>query len=212
MILLILYISLSIIISYLIGSLPTAYLVGKYFKKIDIRQHGSGNVGATNALRVLGTKLGILVLLVDVFKGVLAIWVAHYMQRSLGEWFVVTAGLSAILGHMYTVFLGFKGGKGVATATGVCAAIMPLPFWTALFIFIVVVFLTKYVSLGSILAAIMLTIIKYIEFRFNGTDYYEYDLTHLIFAVVITVFIIYKHIPNIKRLFKGTENKISFKK
>lgn len=212
MTLLILFTSLSLIVAYLIGSIPSAYLIGKYFKKIDIREHGSGNVGATNALRVLGPKLGVLVLLCDVIKGVLAIYTAQYLQQGYGEWFVMLSGLAVIIGHMFTLFLGFKGGKGVATATGVCAAIMPLAFVSALVVFIAVVALTRYVSLGSILAVLMLSSSKYIQYTFTGIEFKSTELTQFIFCIIITIIIIVKHLPNIVRLFKGTENKISFNK
>lgn len=209
---LILSTSLLILLSYLIGSIPTAYLFGKLFKKIDIRQHGSGNVGATNAFRILGAKLGILVLFIDIFKGFASIMIAQSLYVNQGEWFFVLAGFMAIIGHIYTVFLGFKGGKGVATAAGVCAAIIPLPFFAALFCFIVILFLTRYVSLSSLIAASVLLISQIIAFHFTLEEIFFRDLYRLVFVIIIVLFIVIKHIPNIKRLIKGTENKLVFKK
>jgi len=210
MILLILSISAVIIASYLAGSLPTAYIAGKVLKKIDIRQHGSGNVGATNALRVLGTKIGITVMIIDILKGVFAVMLARMLLQS--EWQIVLAGLFAVIGHIFTCFLGFKGGKGVATAAGVCAALFPLNFYAVLFVFIIVLILTKYVSLSSILAALILFILQSLRLYLSTDLTIERELTHFVFILIMVSFIIVKHIPNIKRLIQGNENKISFKK
>lgn len=209
---LILSINLVVFVSYLLGSIPTAYLCGKIFKKIDIRQHGSGNVGATNAFRILGAKLGIVVLIIDIFKGYAAIMYAQFLYVNQGEWFFVLAGFMAIIGHIYTVFLGFKGGKGVATAAGVCAAIIPLPFFAALFSFAVVLFLTRYVSLSSLIAAAILLTSQIIAFKYTIDEIYMRELYRLIFVIIIVSFIVIKHIPNIKRLISGKENKLIFKK
>lgn len=198
---------LLLLLSYLIGSFPTSYIAGKLFKGIDIRNFGSGNVGATNAVRVLGTKIGIPVLLIDILKGFLLIFlVKHYLQPS--HLFLIGLGISAILGHIFTIFLKFKGGKGVATSAGVFFALTPLALTIALICFILVVMKTKYVSLGSILAAITLFLTELIiNFQSNFSNKYELILTGL-----IALTIIYTHRANIKRLRNGEENKISFKK
>ncbi len=208
----ILSISLILILSYLIGSIPFGFLIGKWFKKIDIREHGSGNIGATNVLRVLGTKLGLLVMLLDILKGVLVVKIALNFQYTMDDWFLLINGFAGIIGHIFTVFLGFKGGKGVATACGVSMALMPLPFVSALFIFILVVSVTRYVSLGSISASIMLAISITVQYLVSQSEYRFNYLYYIAFTYFLAGFIIYKHIPNLKRLIKGTENKLSFKK
>ncbi len=196
-----------LILSYLIGSFPTSYLAGKIFKGIDIRNFGSGNVGATNAVRVLGTKIGIPVLLIDILKGFLLIFIVKH-NYNVSHLFLIGLGISAILGHIFTIFLKFKGGKGVATSAGVFFALTPLALTIALIVFIVTVAKTKYVSLGSILAAITLFVSEIIiNVQNNFSNKYELILTALIFLTII-----YTHRANIQRLRNGEENKISFKK
>lgn len=217
MMFLILSISLSFILAYLLGSIPAAYILGKTLKQIDIREYGSGNVGATNALRVLGTKVGLIVLVIDILKGVLAVMIARYLLSS--QWLIVLVGLVAIFGHIYTCFLGFKGGKGVATAAGVCLSLIPQNLIFALIVFAIVLAYTKYVSLSSIIAAIFLAFIQGFDLLItvlytSNSNYSSFgkDITNLVFVTVIVVFVLIKHIPNIKRLIQGNENKISFKK
>ena len=201
------------ILTYLIGSIPFAYLYGKYIKKIDIREHGSKNVGATNALRVLGTKAGIIVLLLDISKGLLPVILFTTMINSQftilnSQLAPVMIGICAIIGHTFTVFLKFKGGKGVATSAGVVLALDPLVCLVALLIFAIIVAITRYVSLGSIIASVYLVITKIITyFLFPNPDIYK-----TIFMAALAILIIIKHKPNIVRLIKREENKISFKK
>ncbi len=195
-----------IVATYLIGSIPTSYIMGKTLKGIDIRKFGSGNVGATNALRVLGTKIGIITLLFDIAKGAVPIIIAKHFGFE-GITLVIIA-FATILGHIFTIFLKFKGGKGVATSAGVFGALAPIPLLIALSVFIIIVWITKYVSLGSILAAITLFSVELIINIRNNFDEKE------IFALIslITFFIIIKHKTNIKRLLSSSENKISFGK
>lgn len=182
--------------NYVLGSIPSAYLVGK-MKGIDIRQEGSGNVGATNAFRVMGKGAGILVLVMDALKGVLGVQLA----RLVGDpWFVVGASLLVIVGHSYSIFLKFKGGKGVAAGGGIVLALAPVTVAIQLVIFIVVVAITKYVSLGSIIAAATIPVTMYLVGE---------PLPVLIFGIFGVALVIYRHIPNLKRLFQGNENKIT---
>lgn len=203
------YINLIIafLISYVLGSIPTSFIMGKIVKGIDIRQHGSGNVGATNALRILGTKIGIITLIIDIGKGILAVLIGKIFNPDFSNLMLIGFGLFAILGHIFTIFLNFKGGKGVATSAGVFIAIAPIPVIITLAVFIVTVWLTKYVSLGSILAAVTLFLIELIVNLGNGFK----DIEILIFVILIAGFIIIRHKENIKRLLAGNENKIKFK-
>ena len=199
---------IAVICSYLLGSVPTSFIFGKLIKKIDIRQYGSHNVGATNAIRVLGLKIGIVTLIIDIAKGFFAIQIGKLIIQNPENILIICLGLAAILGHIFTVFLNFKGGKGVATFAGVLIALAPIPFLIALLIFILIVWITRYVSLGSILAGIVLLIVEIIINIRNSFS----ELEYLIFFFVIVMFIIIRHQKNIKRLIAGTESKISFKK
>ncbi|RME93475.1 MAG: glycerol-3-phosphate 1-O-acyltransferase [Candidatus Hydrogenedentota bacterium] len=198
---------LGIISSYLLGSIPFSFLIGKA-KGIDIRLHGSGNVGATNVFRVVGKAWGILALFLDLLKGlipVLAIRLLLPNSEALHTYQMVF-GLFAILGHTFPVWLKFKGGKGVATGLGVMLGLVPEATGIALVIFIVTVILSKMVSLGSILGALSL-VISY-PFLYSV----EKSIPRLVFITVIVIFIVYKHKANIVRILKGEELKISFGK
>lgn len=210
----ILIISAILLASYLIGSTPTSYLFGRYFKNLDIREYGSKNVGATNALRVLGTKIGVSTLIIDIAKGFVVVYFGKIallyfgFEGDLLQILTIVIGFFAILGHIFTIYLKFKGGKGVATSAGVFLALSPIPFGICFAIFIIVVAATRYVSLGSILAAISLFSIElFINIQNEFSQKYI-----LIFITLIALFIIVKHTANIKRLLAGNENKISFKK
>lgn len=210
---LILIISLAVLSAYLLGSIPTAYIFGKLILKKDIRTLGSGNMGATNTMRVIGTKAGILVLLIDILKGFFAIWIANYIFFSFSVvnsyiW-ITFAALAAILGHAFTIFLGFRGGKGVATASGVFLALIPLSFIFALITFILIVAATRYVSLGSMIAAFCLWLSEsLVVFLIKENS----EIPNMIFSFIVFCFIVYKHQSNIHRLLKGEENKLSFNK
>jgi glycerol-3-phosphate acyltransferase PlsY len=197
--------------SYLIGSFPTAIITGKFLKKIDIREHGSGNAGATNVFRVLGWKAGVAVLLVDMFKGFVPVfWVTPALYH--GEYlfyYQLLSAVAAICGHVWTVFAGFKGGKGVGTSAGVFFALAPIPLIIALLSFVVIVVISRYVSLGSILSALVFLLVLIIQ-KFIFHHYVPDGLLAL--AVLIVLLIWLAHRQNIKRLLAGQESKISFKK
>ncbi|MFH1214282.1 MAG: glycerol-3-phosphate 1-O-acyltransferase PlsY, partial [Candidatus Neomarinimicrobiota bacterium] len=195
-----------LILSYLVGSIPTAIIIGKVTKKIDIRQFGSGNAGGTNAFRVLGWKAGLFVSLFDVAKGVFATAVISQIRIDVPlvnpTWSMILAGLCAILGHTFTIFAGFKGGKGVAAGAGLIIALYPVAFLLCLLVFALVLFSTGLVSVSSISAAVSLPIILLI---LNKSHVIVADSVLLIFSVVIPLFIIYTHRTNIRRLLKGEE-------
>ena len=195
------------ILSYLLGSIPTSFLMGKLMKGIDIRDYGSGNVGATNALRVLGTKIGIITLLIDIGKGFFAVQIGKQLVSEPTNLFLIGTGLLAIIGHIFTIFLKFKGGKGVATSAGVFIALSPLPVAIALIVFVVTVWISKYVSLGSMLAAFVFFLVELIV---NVKNRFA-DVELLIFIFLIMLFIIIRHKTNIKRIIDGNENRISFR-
>jgi glycerol-3-phosphate acyltransferase PlsY len=191
------------LVSYLIGSILTGDIVSG-LKRIDIRAQGSGNVGATNVFRSMGAFYGSLVLIGDVLKGILAVVCANLAGKVNGFDLAVLAGVCAIAGHNWSVFANFKGGKGIATSLGVVIALTPmsllviLPLWLCLFL------ITRYVSLASILAAI--------AYPVSANFFYPDDPFKLFFAVIIGVLAVYRHKPNIVRLVKGEEHKISFSK
>ena len=191
-------ITLIIISCYLLGSIPFGYIVGKLFKKVDIREYGSGNIGATNVLRILGPSLASFVVFGDIGKGILSIYLAQYLN--IDNLLILTiAGLAVIFGHDWSIFLGFKGGKGIATTFGVVFALNPTISILALIIWGVVVITTRYVSLASIFAVISIFI-----FAILFKQPYEY----IIFSAIILVLGIFKHKDNIKRLKLKKENKI----
>lgn len=195
------YIILFIVIAYLLGSIPSALIVGKISKNIDIREHGSGNLGATNAFRVLGTKAGIIVTLSDILKGTLAtvlpLLASFYIDVDISSLFV---GLFAVLGHTYPVFARFKGGKAAATSAGVILGVSPLMFVIIVLVFITILYLSKYVSLSSMLTGIIASIVSYlVSDRF------------LFFVILaLTIFICIRHKDNIKRIINKTEPKITW--
>ena len=199
---------IALFIGYILGSIPTSYIMGKLIKGIDIRDFGSGNVGATNALRILGTKVGIFTLIIDIGKGFLTVNIARMIISEPTDLILILTGLFAILGHIFTLFLKFKGGKGVATSAGVFIALVPIPLALALFVFVFTVWLSKFVSLGSILAALTLFVSELIINIWLSFA----ELEILIFTFIIALFIIIRHKANIQRLINGNENKISFNK
>lgn len=214
-----LVIILILLLSYLVGSIPTAIIVSKLVAGIDIRNYGSGNAGGTNVFRVLGWKYGILVILFDAFKGVVAVvFIARLFFLTEMPFnnptpfddftFIqLLAGICAVIGHVFTVFAGFRGGKGMATAVGMAASLMTVEVLiaTAVFIFMIIKF--RYVSLGSISAAIALPIILFIRENVFHVAIQGYP-TLISFSIFIALFIVYTHRSNIKRLIQGTENRI----
>ncbi len=204
---------LGVIIAYFLGSFPTSYLIGRIFYNTDIRQSGSGNSGATNTLRTLGWKAGIAVLIIDVIKGVAAVYIAKYFSLySATEFsynlFISLSSLAVILGHVFSVFLKFKGGKGVATTAGVFVTLMPLSFLYCVVLFIFVVAITKYVSVGSLMAAFAFMAVELISQYILKFP----NIPRLVLICLIVGLIFIKHKANIKRLLDGNENKISFRK
>ncbi len=197
---------LFIVLAYLIGSIPTSVWVSKHFFGIDIRNYGSGNAGATNTYRVLGSKWGTFVMIADMLKGVVAtslyIFLPYYMRD---EWartnLMIGLGLAAVLGHIFPVWAGFKGGKGVATLFGMVLAIQPVVAACCIGVFLLVLYLTRFVSLSSILSSIAFAV--FILFIFND------DVTlYRIFSVAVALMVILTHQKNINRLLKGTESKV----
>lgn len=196
---------LLIVIAYLIGSIPTAVLVSKYFFGIDIRNYGSGNSGATNTFRVLGKKWGTFVMIVDVLKGVLAAFLYLLLPYYLtNEWdrtnFMIGLGLAAVVGHIFPIWANFKGGKGVATLLGMVVAIQPLVALCVLGVFLLVLYLTRFVSLSSILASIAFPLFILVIFN-------EPEPLYRVFAIAVALLVILTHQKNIGRLIQGNENK-----
>ena len=198
--------ALLIILAYCIGSIPTAVWVSRYYFGIDIREYGSGNAGATNTFRVLGSKWGTLVMVIDVLKGLAAVKLAlllpYYIENDLALTnFQIGLGMAAVLGHIFPIWAQFKGGKGVATLFGLVIGISP---WTALCcsgIFLLVLYLTRFVSLSSILASIAFPIFILIIFNVDNHAY-------RVFAIVVALLVILTHQKNISRLLKGSESKV----
>ena len=222
-------------VSYLIGSIPTSIIAGKLLRGIDIRDFGSGNAGGTNAFRVLGWKTGLTVTILDIVKGAIAAIsvVVFFETHPLGPLpdinpiaLRLIAGLSAVFGHVFTVFAGFKGGKGVSTAAGMMFGIAPVTTLIVLGVFLLVVFVSRYVSVASMLAAIafpMIIAVRKYLFDLGSFKNYYFDLFNtsiyirdsldyhlLIFGLLVALAIIYTHRGNIKRLLSGNENRVKF--
>ena len=194
-----------IIIAYLLGSIPTSVWVSKSAFGIDIREYGSGNAGATNTFRVLGSKWGSFVMLVDVIKGVIAtsLWVLipFYTTNELARTnFMIALGLVAILGHIFPIWANFRGGKGVATLLGMALAIQPIVALICIGVFLITLLTTRFVSLSSIIAGVAFMVL--ILFIFN-----EKETTYRLFAIIVALMLVMTHQKNISRLIKGTESK-----
>jgi len=205
-----LWIILAITISYLIGSIPTAYIFGRLLKGIDIRKFGSGNVGATNALRVLGKPAGITILILDILKGFLVVvflgnFIALRMMDISSETLRIILGLSCICGHNWTLFLKFKGGKGVATTFGVLLGLaikiagLKLVVGLAILTWLVIFIITRIVSLASVLTGISLPI--YMMF-------FKQSFSLISLSIILSIFILLRHRANLKRLFQGKESRL----
>lgn len=197
---------LLIVTAYLIGSIPTALWLGRVYFGIDIREYGSGNSGATNSFRVLGSRWGSFVMVVDILKGVVAtslyILLPYYLTD---EWdrtnFMIGLGLAAVLGHIFPIWADFRGGKGVATLFGMILAIQPLVAGCCIAVFILVLYLTRFVSLSSILASVAFAV--FILFIFN-----EQEPLYRGFAIAVTMTVLLTHQKNISRLLRGNESKV----
>jgi glycerol-3-phosphate acyltransferase PlsY len=196
------------IISYLIGGIPFSLLIGLIFGRTNIREVGSRNIGSTNLSRVMGFKWGLVGFLLDVLKGAFPVIFLPYIFGTIGSLPLVTAGFGAIIGHMLPIYLGFKGGKGVATALGVLIATSPIPALICFSIFIIIVAITRYVSVGSITAV---TLLPFVFFLYSYLREKPTELPILIFIALIAVGVWITHRANIKRLISGTEHKIGEK-
>ncbi len=193
------FIIIILIAAYLIGSIPFGYLISKVLN-IDIRKFGSGNIGATNVFRTLGPVPGTIVFVLDLLKGTLPVYLA--IQLGLNPWLIILAGIAAVIGHTYPVYLKFKGGRGAATGLGILLGIAPDIFVGAVAIAALIIYISRYVSLASIITPIIVTIALLAFGR---------PLPYSLAAGLISIIIIARHIPNIKRLLSGTERKIGEK-
>ncbi len=193
---------------YLLGSIPTAIITGKLLKGIDVREHGSGNAGATNVFRVLGWQAGLLVLAIDIAKGFVATKYASQISITAMDispvYLMFLGGVSAVFGHIWTVFAGFKGGKGVGAAAGMLIALYPVAVLICFLIFALIVAGTRYVSLGSITAAVSLPVVLWLLEHFTGR---AVEPPLYWFSIFVAALIVYTHRSNLSRLLAGTENK-----
>ncbi|MGZ3863791.1 MAG: glycerol-3-phosphate 1-O-acyltransferase PlsY [Bacteroidia bacterium] len=193
-----------ILLAYLLGSIPTSVWIGKIFFKIDVREFGSGNAGATNTIRVLGKKAGIPVLIIDVLKGVAAVLLAFESDFATNSVpfvnYQIALGVAAVLGHIFPVMAGFRGGKGVATLLGVCLAIVPQIAGLAILVFLVVLFATQYVSLSSMSAGLSFPILVLTLFP-------NQPVSVVAFSIVVAALLIITHKKNIQKLLKKQESK-----
>lgn len=211
-----------VILSYLVGSIPTSIIVSKMVKGIDIRHHGSGNAGGSNVFRILGWKYGLLVILLDALKGVIAVLLVSRLYfgsfpfpnaTPFDDFTLVQiiAGIAAVLGHIWTVFAGFKGGKGIATGLGFLVSIVTIDMLLGLVVFAIVVAVSKYISLGSLSAAVSVPLFMIIRENIFGVDISGYH-TILPFTIFLAFLVMYTHKANLTRIFSGNENKISLSK
>jgi glycerol-3-phosphate acyltransferase PlsY len=201
------WISVCLFGAYLLGSIPTAVWIGRIYYGIDVREHGSKNAGATNTFRVLGKKPGLIVLIIDVLKGVAASLLPVFILEMNWDDLLIKVQIGAaflvVFGHLFPVFAGFRGGKGVATSLGVVIGIVPLAAGISLIIFLSVFLLTRFVSLGAIIAALLFPFVLRFALSINSAWL-------LSFGVVVSLMVIIAHRKNIKRLLKGEESKMNF--
>lgn len=186
-------------LSYLIGSIPFSYLIPKWIGKIDIRLHGSGNTGTTNVVRTLGMKVGVLAFIGDFLKGLIPTLIGLIWLGEIGG---IIGALLSVIGHCYPVWLKFKGGKGVATSAGVMLVLLPDLFVMLLLVQFAVIFLTRYMSLASIISACLLPVLSFV---------FSKSMPLLAFSIALGLFVIYRHRSNLKRLIQGTESKLGKK-
>lgn len=184
-------------LSYIVGSIPSGLILGKGIWNIDLREHGSHNIGATNAWRTIGRQAGFLIFLCDLLKGVFGVWIGGALSGT--SWALVLGGVFAIVGHSWSFFLRFKGGKGVATGLGVILSLMPIPALLIFAVWFVIVKITGYVSLGSIVSAALVPVFAWLFGEPRAT---------IGFGFLAAAFVIYRHKENIGRLMAGTESKI----
>ena len=197
---------LLILIAYLIGSIPTALIISRRFFGIDIRDYGSGNMGATNTFRVLGSRYGTMVMVFDMLKGIAAVslynFLPYYFHNEIERTnFMIGLGLAAVAGHILPVFAGFRGGKGVATLFGMLLAVQPVIAISCISVFLLALYLTRYVSLSSILAALSLPVC--VLWIWN-----EHEVMYRIFALLVAAMVVLTHQKNIGRILRGVESRI----
>ena len=208
-----------IILSYLVGSFPTSIIVTKLIRGIDIREHGSGNAGGTNVIRVLGVKVGVLVIIIDILKGYIATMVVTKLmygpipfnnQTPFEDITVIRiiAGCAAILGHVWTAFGGFRGGKGMATAGGALLGLATIEVLVAVGVFSIVFLLSRYVSLGSISGAVAFPLAMFFRHNLFHADLQGYN-TLIFFSIGISLLLLFTHRANIRRLLDGTEHRLT---
>lgn len=185
-------------LSYLIGAFPTSFLAARLFRGIDLREHGSRNLGATNVYRILGWKYAIPVGLIDILKGALPVWLVGPREPAI-VLFPLLCGLAAVLGHVFSIFVGFKGGKGVATAAGVVLALAPWGLLAVTVVWALLVRMTGYVSLASVAAAALFPLAAWLLHESRGLELSAF--------IALAAFIVWKHRANIRRLAAGTENR-----
>ncbi len=198
--------ALLIILAYFIGSIPSALIISRHYFDIDIRDYGSGNMGATNTFRVLGTRYGSMVMVMDIIKGMCAVGLYNVLPHYLNDEFARTnlmigLGLAAVLGHIFPIFAQFKGGKGVATLFGMLLAVQPVIALSCVGVFLLVLFLTRWVSLSSILAAVMLPIC--VLWIWNDDVVF-----YRVFAVLVAIMVVVTHQKNIGRIIRGVEGRV----
>jgi acyl phosphate:glycerol-3-phosphate acyltransferase len=199
---------LLIIVAYLIGSIPTALLISKKFFGVDIRDYGSGNMGATNTFRVLGSRYGTVVMILDILKGAFAVGLYNFLPYYFGTEnelqrtnFMIGLGLSAVVGHIFPIWANFKGGKGVATLFGMILAIQPVVAVSCVGVFLLVLYVTRYVSLSSILASVFLPVC--VLWIWN-----EHEVLYRVFALIVALLVIFTHQKNIGRILRGVESRV----
>ncbi len=193
--------NLYILLSYFIGAIPSSVWIGKRFYNLDVREHGSGNAGATNTFRVIGKKAGVVVLLVDIMKAWFATVVLSTMAGDKSIDYMLALGLVAVLGHVFPIYIGFRGGKGIASLLGVIIAIHPLASLYSIIVFITTLLISRFVSLSSILAACAFPVLIIIYFQSTNRSL-------IIFSLMVAVLVIFTHKKNIERLFNKEESKV----
>jgi glycerol-3-phosphate acyltransferase PlsY len=201
---------IAVLLAYLIGAIPTSVWIGRIFYGIDVRTLGSGNAGATNTLRVLGARAGIPVLIFDVFKGWFAVFISHFLSddpaflTDLTDLKIILS-IAAVIGHVFPVYVGFKGGKGIATLLGIGFALYPLSALIAVGVFTITLLIIGYVSLGSILAAITFPVTEIVILE------HTQHISLVVLAILVAIFVPLTHRKNIRRLITGSETKFSIK-
>lgn len=216
-----LLLAIIVILSYLMGSIPNSILVSRAVRGIDIRNHGSGNAGGTNVMRVLGWKYGLLVITLDALKGAIAVIIIARLHfgplpfeniSPFDDFTLVQiiAGMAAVVGHIWTIFAGFRGGKGIATALGMLLMLITVDMLIAVGIFTIVVLISRYVSLGSIIAAISVPSTLFIRENLFHVDIPGYS-TLFPFIIAVAALVVFTHRKNLVRLINGNENRLSFR-